>query len=37
MPLLFGLTGCVAGLILAPLYNFLARFGYGLELELDTE
>ncbi|MAV52271.1 MAG: hypothetical protein CBE20_00380 [Gammaproteobacteria bacterium TMED260] len=37
LPLLFGLIGCAAGLILAPLYNFLARFGYGLELELDTE
>lgn len=37
MPLLFALAGCVAGLILAPLYNSLAQFGFGLELELDTE
>ena len=33
MPLLFAITGCVAGLILAPLYNLLARFGFGLELD----
>lgn len=37
MPLLFALTGCVAGLILAPLYNLWARFGFGLELEFDTD
>ena len=37
MPLLFALTGCVAGLILAPLHNLLARFGFGIELELDTD
>lgn len=37
MPLLFSLTGSVAGLILAPLCNFLARSGFKLELELDTD
>ena len=37
MPLLFALTGCLAGLVLAPLYNLLARFGFGLELEFDTD
>ena len=37
MPLLFGLGGFVAGLILAPLYNLLARLGIKLELEVDTD
>ena len=37
MPLLFGLTGLVTGLVLAPLYNVLARLGFALELEIDSE
>ena len=35
MPLLFAITGCVADLILASLYNLLVRFGFGLELDSD--
>ena len=35
MPLLFGVAGGIAGLIVAPLFNLLARRMGGVELELE--
>lgn len=35
LPLLYGLFGLVAGLVVGAIYNFVARFVGGLELEVD--
>ena len=37
MPLMFASVGFVAGLVLAPLYNFAAQLGFALELDLETD
>jgi len=35
LPLLYGLFGCVTGLVVGTIYNFVAKLVGGLELEAD--